>query len=149
MSGPLMTDYLLNTVHSVASWGTDHEPLLQRRGNDGIYVGWKSETRASVHHDHMLASLAEAGVSLNHFVSTPARRTTLQEVFEESLRDFRLDERETEWPAMVFTSYLAPRRTSEWKTRRGEQSHSTCWRRDSCEATGRRVFVWEFIACIR
>lgn len=119
MSGPLMTDYLLDTGHYVASWGTDHEPLLQPQDDDGIYVRWESDTSASVHHDHMLASLAEAGVSLDHFVSTPARRTTLQEVFEESLRDFRLDERETEWSVMAFTSYLAPQRTSEWKNSQG------------------------------
>ncbi len=114
MSGPEMVDYLLDTGQYIASWGTESEPILQPREDGGIAVRWASDRSASVHHDHMLASLAEAGVSLDHFVSTPARRTTLREIFLESLRDFRPDERETEWSAMAFAAWLAPQGRSVW-----------------------------------
>jgi len=120
ISGPQMTDYLLDTGAYVASWGSEHDPILQPNG-EGIYVRWASDQSASVHHDHMLASLAEAGVTLDRPVYTPARKTTLHEIFAEALRDFRLDERETEWSVMSFASYLAPQKTASWRNSQGRQ----------------------------
>lgn len=121
ISGPGMTDYLLDTGSYIASWGTDSDPILKPNEDSGIYVRWASDSSASVHHDHMLASLAEAGVTLERAVYTPARQTTLHEIFAESLRDFRLDERETEWSAMAFASYLAPQHTASWKNSQGRR----------------------------
>jgi hypothetical protein len=121
ISGPQMTDYLLDTGSYIASWGTDSDPILQPNSDSGIYVRWASDSSASVHHDHLLASLAEAGVTLERAVYTPARQTTLHEIFAESLRDFRLDERETEWSVMAFASYLAPQHTKVWKNSQGRE----------------------------
>jgi len=121
ISGPRMTDYLLDTGSYIASWGTESDPILKPNPDSGIYVRWASDSSASVHHDHLLASLAEAGVSLERPVFTPARQTTLHEIFAESLRDFRLDERETEWSAMAFASYLAPQHTATWKNSQGRR----------------------------
>jgi hypothetical protein len=118
ISGPQMVDYLLDTGAYVASWGDQHDPILQPN-NEGIAVRWASDRSASVHHDHMLASLAEAGVVLDRPVYTPARRTTLREIFAEALRDFRLDERETEWSTMAFASFLAPQKTAAWRNSQG------------------------------
>ena len=100
ISGPQMVTFLLDTGRYVASWGDQHDPILQPN-DEGIYVRCASDRSASVHHDHMLASLAEAGVTLDQTVFTPARKTTLHEIFAEALRDFRLDERETEWQFQV------------------------------------------------
>jgi len=114
ISGPQMTEYLLDTGSYITSWGEDSDPILQPQDDGGVYVRWAADSSASVHHDHMLASLAEAGVTLEQDVYTPARQTTMREIFSEALRDFRLDERETEWSAMAFASYLAPQQTSSW-----------------------------------
>lgn len=119
ISGPEMVDYLLDTGQYVASWGDQHDPILQPNDDEGISIRWASDQSASVHHDHMLASLAEAGVTLDRNVYTPARKTTLHEVFAEALRDFRLDERETEWSVMSFASYLAPQKTASWRNSQG------------------------------
>lgn len=120
ISGPKMVDYLLDSGRYTASWGDEHDPILQPK-DDGIYVRWASDQSASVHHDHMLASLAEAGVTLDRPVFTPARRTTLHQIYAEALRDFRLDERETEWSAMAFASYLAPQKTASWRNSQGRE----------------------------
>ena len=62
-----------------------------------------------MHHDHWLASLTEAGIPLYEQVYTPARSDmTINEVIQEALRDFHLDERETEWSAMAFGLWLPP-----------------------------------------
>ena len=118
ISGPQMVDYLLDTGAYVASWGDQHDPILQPN-DEGVAVRWASDQSASVHHDHMLASLAEAGVTLDRPVYTPARKTTLCAIFAEALRDFRLDERETEWSTMAFASFLAPQQTASWRNSLG------------------------------
>ena len=120
ISGPQMVAFLLDTGRYVASWGDQHDPILQPN-DKGIYVRWFSDRSASVHHDHMLALLAEAGVTLDQTVYTPARKTTLHEIFAEALRDFRLDERETEWSTMAFAGFLAPQKTSSWRNSQGRR----------------------------
>ena len=118
ISGPQMVDYLLDSAAYVDSWGKDSSPILEPT-DAGVHIRWGKDGSASVHHDHLLASLAEAGVSLDRPVFTAARRTTLQQVFSEALRDFRLDERETEWSVMAFSLYLSPQQTSAWHNSQG------------------------------
>ena len=114
LSGVQMRDFLIDHGRFLASWEPDVEPLLQERPGDGIYVRWGREVGSSVHHDHMLACLTEAGLSLSQPVFTPNRRDlTFRDVLRESLRDFRYDERETEWSVMAFGLWLPP--TKSWK----------------------------------
>ena len=120
ISGPQMVDYLLDSAVYVDSWGSDASPILEPTDR-GIHVRWGKDAAASVHHDHMLASLAEAGVGLDRSVFTPAGRNTLQQVLTEALRDFRLDERETEWSVMAFAMYLSPQQTSVWYNAQGRR----------------------------
>jgi hypothetical protein len=87
-------------------------PLLVEE-TGGVGIRWGREEGASVHHDHALASLTEAGVSLDEPVFTPRRHTrTLRNLLLQALADFRLDEREVEWSAMAFGLWLPPQR--EW-----------------------------------
>jgi hypothetical protein len=73
-----------------------------------------------VHHDHWLASLTEAGVSLREPVFTPSRRDmTIHEVLQQALRDFRADEVETEWSVLAFGLWLPP--NNRWTTNNGRQ----------------------------
>ncbi len=109
-SGVWMRDFLLDHARFLASWEEDTPPLLQERPADGIYIRWgREESSASVHHDHMLACLTEGGVTLSQPVFTPNRRDLVfGDVLRQALRDFRYDERETEWSAMAFGLWVAP-----------------------------------------
>ena len=120
ISGPQMAEYLVDTGQYLASWGQDTDPILEPEA-DGVRIRWGADATASVHHDHMLASMAEAGLSLDTPVFTPARQTTMEQILSEALRDFRLDERETEWSVMAFGLYLAPQQTASWHNSQGRR----------------------------
>lgn len=123
LSGVKMRDFLIDHGRFLASWEPDVpdvEPLLQERPADGVYIRWGRETGSSVHHDHLLACLTEAGVPLSQPVFTPNRRDlTFRDVLRESLRDFRYDERETEWSVMAFGLWLPP--TKSWMLSDGRE----------------------------
>lgn len=131
LSGIEMRDLLIDHSHYLRSWSkqvnqsqqpTQPEiaPLLQEETN-GISVRWGRSTGASVHHDHLLASLTEAGVSLETPVFPPGGTArTFNEILQQSLQDFRLDEREVEWSAMAFGLWLAPT-TNSWINSQGRK----------------------------
>lgn len=119
MSGAALKDFLVNHGHYLASWGTDHKPLLIEE-NEGVRIRWGKLDGASVHHDHWLASLTEAGVRLDEPVYMPShKQKTIGDVLQQALRDFQLDERETEWSAMAFGLWLPPIRS--WQTQDGRE----------------------------
>ncbi len=122
MSGQEMLDFLVNHGSYRKSWGeekADGSPLLQSRDH-GIAIRTGSDPSESVHHDHWLASLTEAGVRLDEPVFAPGRRNaTIEDVLQEALRDFRLDEREVEWSVMAFGLWISPERS--WKTTDGRE----------------------------
>lgn len=112
MSGTDMRDLLLDNGRFMLSWGPDVPPLLEDRPT-GVYVRWGHDRGASVHHDHTLACLSEAGVKLDQPVRSPGRPNgTLQQMIDQAIYDFDLDERETEWSAMGFGLWLPPQK--EW-----------------------------------
>jgi hypothetical protein len=116
MSGEAMKEFLTDYSQYLASWGDKIPPLLQDEP-DGVAIRWGKEEGASVHHDHWLACLTEAGVGLHEPVFTPGRQREIANVLQEALRDFRLDEGEVEWSAMAFGLWIAPQKT--WTTRDG------------------------------
>lgn len=112
MSGEDLAAFLTDHGRFIDSWGRAEEPLLQVRP-EGIAVRYGRTHSGSVHHDHWLASLTEAGVTLDTPVFGPGRRDdSIDTVLREALRDFKLDEREAEWTAMAFGLWLPP--THEW-----------------------------------
>jgi|GEM_PF-299869 len=118
-SGQEMLSFLTDNASFMDSWGKEVAPLLQERSK-GIGIHWGTDPGASYHHDHLLACITEAGAPLNTPVFGPTRRSaTLYDVIQESLRDFRLDERETEWTAMAFGLWIPPSR--EWIGSGGRQ----------------------------
>lgn len=120
MSGEAMKDYLVDHGQFLASWGEKVQPILQDRSDSGgVAIRWGKEECASVHHDHWLACLTEAGINLHEPVFTPNRRREIADVLQEALRDFRLDEVETEWSALAFGLWIAPQKT--WTTRSGRE----------------------------
>ncbi len=119
MSGEQMKDYLVNHGQYLASWGDSVDPLLLDRPN-GVAIRWGKETCASVHHDHWLACLTEAGMSLQEPVFTPnGSHRNGNDVLQEAVRDFRLDEVETEWSSLAFGLWLAPQKS--WRNRAGRE----------------------------
>lgn len=121
LSGTELRDFLTDHARYSASWGDQTQPLLEERPTGiAIRYGADAEAGASVHHDHWLASLTEAGTTLKTPVFGPGRHAaTIDDVLEEALRDFRLDERETEWTAMAFGLWLPP--TREWTGSEGRR----------------------------
>lgn len=113
VSGREMMEFLTDHAKYIASWGEAVRPLLLERPT-GVAIRWEKEQNASFHHDHWLACLTEAGAPLNTPVYGPSRvNHTLADVLQEALRDFRLDERETEWTAMAFGLWISP--TRSWR----------------------------------
>lgn len=118
MSGEAMKEFLVDHGQYLSSWGEKISPLLVDR-REGVAIRWGKEECASVHHDHWLACLTEAGVDLHEPVFTPNRRMDIESVLQEALRDFRLDEVEVEWSALAFGLWIAPQKT--WVTRTGRE----------------------------
>jgi hypothetical protein len=120
MSGEELKDFLVDHGRYLASWGDHVEPLLQE-GRDGVAVRWGKEEGASVHHDHWLASLTEAGVSLGEpvFTAGKPRPRTIGDVLEQALADFRVDESEVEWSVLAFGLWLPPQ--NAWYARSGRR----------------------------
>ena len=116
MSGEALKEFLTDHGQYLASWGESIPPLLQDEST-GVAIRWGKEEGASVHHDHWLACLTEAGIGLHESVFTPSRSREISDVLQEALRDFRLDEAEVEWSAMAFGLWIAPQKT--WTTRDG------------------------------
>ncbi len=128
LSGEKLRDFLIDYGSFSASWKPEKEtdpvpvPLLQERPDNGIFVEWGRESNSvSVHHDHLLACLTEAGLPLSQPVFTPNRRDlTFRDILRQALRDFRYDERETEWSVMAFGLWLAPT-TKSWQLADGRE----------------------------
>lgn len=120
MSGESLKDYLVDHGQWLAAWdGADRKgiPTLLHDTDDGIAIRFGKEDGASVHHDHWLACLTEAGISIDEPVFTPNARKTVNAVLQTALGDFKLDDAEVEWSAMAFGFWIAPQK--EWKTRSG------------------------------
>ena len=113
MSGADLRDVLTDHGRYLASWGAEVAPLLVETG-DGVQVRWGKEEGGSVHHDHWLACLAEAGATRHEQIHVPSGRLrTIDDALQQALRDFRLDEREYEWSALAFGLWISP--TKSWK----------------------------------
>lgn len=108
MSGPALRDFLTDHGKYLASWGPSINPLLLDQPG-GVSIRWGRDECASVHHDHWLACLTEAGAPLDERLFTPAKRVRdMNSALQQALRDFRVDEREVEWSALAFGLWLPP-----------------------------------------
>ena len=119
LSGEDMRDFLLDHAQFLEFWreAKGVAPLLVDRPQ-GVAIRWGRDLGMSVHHDHTLACLTEAGVTLDTPIFSPSQRElTMKDMLFEALRDFRVDERETEWTAMAFGLWLAPQK--QWHNAHG------------------------------
>ena len=119
LSGKELTEFLTDHGKFINSWGKTIAPLLQDLPT-GVAIRFDRTDGGSIHHDHWLASLTEAGVRLKTPVYSPGRRNaTIHTVLDQALRDFRLDEKETEWTALAFGLWIAPQH--QWTGGDGRQ----------------------------
>lgn len=118
ISGPELATFLTDSAKHLQSWNHRVTPLLVDTGL-GVHVRFSEDAAGSVHHDHALAALTESGLPLEAPVFTTSRALQLRDVLQEALRDFRPDERETEWSAMAFTLWLASPEITSWHTAEG------------------------------
>ena len=126
MSGEELKDFLLDHGRFLASWAGGPsrgvQPLLIDRPR-GVAIRYGMDVahqETSAHHDHLLACLTEAGVRRDQKVYAPSGRDlTVNDVLQEALRDFRLEEQETEWSAMAYALWLPP--VKSWRTKTGRE----------------------------
>ncbi len=122
MDGPQLVEYMTDYGRQLTSWESEPAavPLIVERP-DGVAINWGKQPGESVHHDHWLACLTEAGVPLDTPIYGPSRRgDTLEDAIQEAARDFDPSERETEWSVMAFGFWLPPETTS-WTNRDGRR----------------------------
>lgn len=123
-SGAEMFEFLSHHSRFAAGWGKETAPLLMP-GPLGatlrvVGTGGLHGDSASRHHDHTLACLSEAGVALDSEFEAPnGKITTMEQAVRQAIDDFRVDERETEWSAMLFALWLPPR--TSWLNGEGRE----------------------------
>ncbi len=117
MTGGEMLRLLLDHGRFQEVYGGGEAPLLIDEG-DGVRVRVGEGTASSAHTDHLLATLAEIGTSLDQQVVTASRRTTYRALLEQSLRDFSLNQAEYEWSALTYALFL---RVDRWRTSEGQE----------------------------
>lgn len=100
-------------------WGEQEPPLLEST-LDGIRVRVQEGSSTVSHVDHLLASLAEVGTTLDHPVALPdGQPGNVGDMLERALLTFRLNQKEYEWTVLALAFYVADNRP--WYTQEGEQ----------------------------
>jgi len=118
VSGVEMRELLLDHRQFVEAWGSETDPFLIP-DTSGVRIRTQEGDAAASHVDHTLAGLAEVGTPLDYPLITPEGETRLRAVFEQSLRDFSLNQVEYEWSALAYALYLAP--TKRWFSSEGQE----------------------------
>jgi len=120
LSGVELRELLLDHRTFRSTWGTETEPLLTVVDNKPSGVSFRTRQGAatSSHVDHTLAGLAEVGTPADYPVLTPAGERPLHAAITQCFRDFRLNQEEYEWSAIVWLLYFPHVR--EWTTSEGQ-----------------------------
>jgi hypothetical protein len=84
LSGQELTEFLTDHGKFIDSWGKRIAPLLQDLPT-GVSIRFDRTDGGSIHHDHWLACLTEAGVTLKTPVYSPGRRNaTIHTVLDQA-----------------------------------------------------------------
>ncbi|QDV16846.1 hypothetical protein Pan153_14790 [Gimesia panareensis] len=118
LSGIEMRDILLDHRRFGQVWGAKTKPLLVRNEN-GLRARVQEGLETSSHEDHTLATLAEVGTPADYPIVLAQGETTLEEMIQESLKSFSLNQVEYEWSALVFALFLDS--PESWTTSEGQR----------------------------
>lgn len=119
LSGVEMRELLLDHRRFSQAWGPKTKPFLIPDTRGGVTVRTREGFATASHVDHTIAGLAEVGTPLDYPVITPEGEFELRDVFEESLRKFRLNQTEYEWSTLAFLHYLP--HVKSWYTTEGQE----------------------------
>lgn len=109
LSGSELRELLLDHRAFSQAWGPKTKPFLvpDTRGDDLLLAFRTKAGQATASHtDHTLAGLAEVGTPLDFPVITPQGEVRLKAAFDQTLREFSLNQEEYEWSTLVFLHYL-------------------------------------------
>lgn len=121
-SGEDLRRLLLDHRAFAAAWGSKTKPFLLPQTRDEselLAFRTKAGDATASHVDHTLAALAECGTPLDYPVLTPIGELPLRAAFDQSLREFSLNQVEYEWSTLVFLHYLPD--TASWFTSEGQR----------------------------
>ncbi|MBI1346599.1 hypothetical protein GC163_09955 [bacterium] len=120
LSGVELRELLLDHRAFRAAWDQETEPLLMvsETSPAGVQFRTRQGAASSSHVDHTLAGLAEVGTPSDYPVLTPQGERPLREALTECFRDFRLNQEEYEWSAMVWLLYYP--HVHEWTSTEGQ-----------------------------
>lgn len=119
LSGEEMRQLLTDHARFAEAWGAQTPPLLIDTEQGGVRVRVQEGQYSSSHYDHLLGCLAEIGTPLDYPLRSPRQQTTVRAMFEQSLRDFSLNQAEYEWSAMAFALYMP--HIQRWRTQEGQE----------------------------
>ncbi len=110
LSGAEMVEILTHHPSYSSAYTSETPPLISDTPEKlDLRVAGKNAKfgkSASRHHDHWLACLAESGIGLDHKIQTVRREIYLRDLLVQAIQDFRLDDREYEWSAMIFAYFM-------------------------------------------
>jgi hypothetical protein len=117
VDGEQLRRILVDQQAFAALYGAEERPLLIREPQ-GIRVRTQDGQATSTHVDHTLACLAEIGTPLSFELTTPTGKAQFRAILEQSLRDFSLNQVETEWSSLTYALFLPP--AKGWTTSEGQ-----------------------------
>ena len=113
-----MLDLLVRHDKFKLMWNKDADPLL-RKTNSGISVTTQ-QGRASVsHRDHLIGTLAECGVPLEHPIHSVDGTFQFNDLLNYAVQEFSLNQREYEWTALSLALFVAD--GNAWYTKEGQE----------------------------
>ncbi len=117
ISGAQMHRLLTDHERFKKSWNDDTPPLWTINAQ-----GWQARVEegaaSAAHVDHTLAVLVEAGTPTNFPVRTTLGVVPFRSLVEGSLRNFSLQQPESEWSVLSYALLLEP--TDGWRTSEGQ-----------------------------
>jgi hypothetical protein len=121
LSGSELRELLVDHRVFAEAWGPKTKPFLvpDTRGEDLLAFRTKAGQATASHVDHTLAGLAEVGTPLDFPLITPKGEMTLRAAFDQSFREFSLNQEEYEWSTLVFLHYLP--QVKQWYSTEGQQ----------------------------
>jgi hypothetical protein len=120
-SGAQLRELLVDHTRFQKMYGpeADKKPLLINARGGGVKVRVAEGDWSSSHHDHTVASLAEAGTPLDFPVTTLGGAKEFRDMVAQVFREFSLNQVEYEWSTMVFAMFQEE--NTPWRSKESQE----------------------------